>query len=124
MDTNAIKDVIQTYFDACYENSREKMKKVFHDPAHVYVRAEDGALKDWDKTTFVGFFSDSATEEPKPSYPRSDKILSLDFIGEEAAVARVELRIRDTAYTDILCFMLLDGKWGVISKVYTEKPAE
>ena len=116
MDTNEIREVIQAYFDTGYFSDGEGMSKVFHDAAHLYSRGEDGNLVDWSKEFFVNLVGSGSSE---PGYPRYDEILSIDFTGENTAVARVKVRVMDTIYTDILCFLRLNGKWGIISKVFT-----
>ena len=124
MDSSEIREIIQTYFDASYESSSEKMAKVFHDAAHIYGHGENGVLSDSPKDSFVNMVGSVMPGAPKPEYPRSDEILSIDFTGENTAVARVALRVGNIMFTDMLCFMRLGGKWGVISKVYSAALAE
>ena len=76
-------------------------------------------LLDWPKEMFLKILA-----ENKTGYPRHDEILSIDFTGENTAVARVKIRVEDTLYTDILSFLRLDGKWGVMAKVFAGVPAE
>ena len=116
MDTNGIKEVLQLYFDAGFEGSGEKMGQVFHKAAHIYGHAPDGSLADYPRDDFVNMVGSMPADAP--SYPREDEILSIEFTGEDTAIAKVKLRVFDTRFTDILSFMRLDGKWGVISKLY------
>ena len=124
MDSAEIKGIIQTYFDASFESSGEKMAQVFHDAAHIYGHGENGALIDMDKEFFVNLVGTPRPDSPESVYPRQDEILSIDFTGENTAVARVKLRVRNILFTDMLCFMRLNGKWGVISKVFSGVPVE
>jgi hypothetical protein len=124
MDSSKIKEIIQTYFDASFESSGEKMSQVFHDAAHIYGHTDNGSMNDMDKEYFVKLVGSPRTDAPKQEYPRQDEILSIDFTGENTAIARVKLRVGNTRFTDMLCFMRLDNKWGVISKVYSGVPAE
>jgi hypothetical protein len=122
MDANEIKKVIQIYLDGCYAADGGAMADVFHDVAHVYAPGEDGTLVEWDKKAFVALV-DGQDGGAVAGWPRYDEILSIDFTGENTAVARAKVRVSDMIYTDILCFMRLDGKWGVISKVFEGVPA-
>ena len=122
MDSGKIKEVLQAYFDASYEGNCEKMGSVFHDMAHIYGHGEGGALGDMDKAAFIKLVGMGAANESRPDYPRQDEVLSIDFTGENTAVARVKLRVGNIMFTDILSFMLLDGRWTVISKVYSGVP--
>lgn len=124
MDGNEIKKLIQTYFDASYESSGDKMSQVFHSAAHVYGRNENGALIDMDKDSFVKLVGNVDPNAPKQEYPRRDEIISIDFTGENTAVVRVKLRVGNILFSDMLCFMRLDDKWGIISKVFSGVPAE
>ena len=124
MDSTEIKGIIQTYFDASFESSGEKMAQVFHGVAHIYGHGENGALIDMDKEFFVNLVGTPRPDSTESAYPRQDEILSIDFTGENTAVARVKLRVRNTLFTDMLCFMRLNGKWGVISKVFSGVPVE
>ena len=124
MDSTEIKAIIQTYFDASYEASGEKMSEVFHSAAHIYGHSETGALNDMDKNAFVKLVGTPVSGLAKQEYPRQNEILSIDFTGENTAVARVRLRVRNTIFTDMLCFMRIDNRWGVISKVFSGIPAE
>jgi len=118
MDTSEIKAVIQRYFDAGFDCDGGKIREVFHSAAHVYGVDEAGALRDRDRETFAGI-----VETPKLPYPRQDEILPIDFLGEDTDVARVRTRIGDVMYTDNLSFLRLDGKWTIISKIASGKPA-
>jgi len=117
MDTNEIKAALKVYFDACYEGNGDKAREVFHSAAHLYSN-RDGALGDIDLDAFVKIMSGS----PAPDHPRQEEILSVDFTGENTAVARVKIRVGHTLFTDILSFIRLDGKWSIISKVYSGVP--
>ena len=124
MDRNAIEKVVQAYFDASYESDGAGMAEVFHDGSNLYFIGEGGELVIWDKDSFVDVVNAHPAGSSELGYPRNDEILSIDFTDENTAVARVKMRVRETLYTDILCFLFLNGKWGVISKVFTGEPAD
>ena len=124
MDVEGVKEVIQAYFDSSYMADGEGMAEVFHDGSHLYFHGEGGALTDWDKDFFVELVGSKEPGTSESGFPRYDEILSIDFTGEDTAVARVKIRVSDTLYTDILCFMRLNGKWGVMSKVFTGVPVD
>ena len=105
------------YFDACFEGDGDKMDQVLHQAAHVYGHAPDGSLADMPKNDFIKLVR--SMPDDAPPFPREDEIISIDFSGENTAVVRVRLRIFNTRFTDILSFMRLEGKWGVIAKLYS-----
>ena len=120
MDATEIKKIIQLYFDGSYEGNQEKMDQVFHQAAHIYGHAPDGTLTDMPRDFFVSRVG-SRPADAQP-FPREEEIISIDFTGDATAVARVKLRVFHTRFTDILSFAYLDGKWGVISKLYSGVP--
>jgi hypothetical protein len=124
MDSAEIKKVIQDYFDGSYDGIGEKMEGAFHDAAHVYGHGEGGTLNDMTKAQFVKLVGTPRPRLPESERPRQDEILSIDFTGENTAVARVKLRVGKTLFTDVLCFMRLEGRWGIISKVFSGERIE
>ena len=115
MDKAGIESVIQIYFDSSYELDKYIALEEFHPDANIYSVGESGSLMVMTVEAFVGIFDQ--LESPKSArQPREDKIISVDFTGENTAVARVALRIAETRFTDILCFALIDGRWRIISK--------
>jgi len=122
MDTSEIKSVIQNYFNACFESSGERFREVFHDAAHIYSGGEGGALNDRDREAFISYVEARKSSGPTPDFPRQEEILSIDFVDENTAVARVKVRVGGMLFTDILSFIRFDGKWMIISKVYSGVP--
>ena len=122
MDDKPIKAVLQDYFDGCYDASFEKLDRAFHKGAHIYGVGEDGTLADTERDVFVARVGAPRPEGFQRDYPRADEVLSIDFTGENTAVARVKLRVGKTLFTDILCVICLEGKWGIIAKVLSGEP--
>jgi len=118
MDATPIKDLLQQYFDANYESDGQKIAQIFHPAANVYGHVQGGAFSHFDKASFVELITSLAPL----SSPREDNIIAIDFIGENAAAARVSLRVGDIVYTDVLNFVKIDGKWGIIAKIYSGTP--
>ena len=122
MDTSEIKAVIQNYFSACYESDGERFREVLHEAAHVYGRDDAGKLNDRDKEDFINLIETGKADRQKQDFPRHEEILSIDFTGEDTAVACVKVRVREILYTDVLSFIRLNGKWMIISKLYSGVP--
>jgi len=118
MDVNGVKETLQAYFDAGDEGSGANMKEVFYDIAHLYSLGEDGTIIDWD----MEFFAKRVSSTDK-GYPQYHEIISIEFISEYAAVARVKVRVMNTLFTDILSLICRDGKWKIIAKVFSGVPA-
>ena len=118
MDENGVRETLQKYFDAGNEANGEKMREVFYPIAHLYSPGKDGTLINWDMDFFAARVSST-----KLGFPPYNEIISIDFINEDAAAARVKVRVMDTLFTDILSLIRIDGKWKIIAKVFTGVPA-
>ena len=117
MDNIEVKQLLRDYFDGLYNADAEKINKVFHDASNLYSAGKDGALRAMTKEAFVNLVGSSGFGEHKQAAPQ-DEILSVDFTDDHTAVARVRVRLGNTLFTDILCLLQVEGKWGIISKVY------
>ena len=120
MNRTEIEKVIHEFFDADYAKDADRMNALFHEGSEFFVLNKEGALLRKTGKEFANSFHGSAQQE----YPRMDEILSIDFTGEDVAVARTKMRIRDTLYTDLLCFMRINGVWGIVAKVSTGVPID
>ena len=124
MDRSGVEQVVQGFLDANYARDWEKVNTIFHDDFEFFVHDENGGLRKRSKAEYVGSVRANAADESWPYYPSYNEILSIDFTGENTAVARTKLRIKNKIYTDILCLMRLDGVWGIIAKVAASAPIE
>jgi len=122
MDTQGIKELLQAYFDASYKANAGEMATVFHEAARIYGYFGEGKLVDMDKTAFVKRIEARAAtpDSNNPDYRRVSEILSIEFLGEDVAYATVKMSVADAVYKDILSIVRLDGKWGIIAKLFAK----
>lgn len=107
---------LQVYFDGLYHSDTKRLGRVFH-PQAIYACATEGKLL---YLTMDEYFP-VVDKRPAPASrnePRSDRIISIDFAGPVTAVAKVNCAIGPKAFTDILTFVKLDGRWQIMSKVF------
>lgn len=122
MDREGIEKVIQLYFDASFEGSGEKMRRVFRPEAHIYgINEGDASLFDRPRDSFAELV-ESSRKEADPNRERKDEIHFIEFSSEYSAVAKVSLLVHNTYYTDFLTFVYRDGEWRVIAKLYYGRP--
>ena len=124
MENTEIKALAQTYLDACYESNVDKFKEVFHEVAHVYGYDEKGQLNDRTKDEFISYVENKTPQGYRPEFPRQEEIVSIELANEKTAVVCLKVRVMNMMFSDILSLMHLDGKWKIISKVYTGAPIE
>ena len=113
---DAVIAVLQDYFEGLYRSDSALLRRVFH-PAALYACASDGKLLALDMEQYFAVVD----QRPAPASrgdARTDRILSIDFIGPVTALARVECSILPKHFTDSLTFVLVDGRWQIISKVF------
>jgi uncharacterized protein (TIGR02246 family) len=122
MDRQAIECVIQNFFDASYAADPEKMAGVFHSEMQFFGFDREGGLVKKSKDSFVDGYRQNAKDPAWPDFPRVNEILSIDFTGDNTAVSRTRVRIRNTLFTDIFCFMRINGEWRIIAKVASGVP--
>lgn len=123
MDKAGIEKVLQTYFDASFEYSAEKMDTVFRPEAHVYGMEEGKSqLNDIPRNQFVELVR-TLKENGQHTQKRRDEIHSIEFLSDAMAIAKVSLLVDKTFFLDILSFVCVDGKWQIISKLSYGKPA-
>ena len=116
-----IVEALEDYFIGFHEGDVEALKKIFHPGAHLYAAAE-GPLTDRDmEQVYEGLRSRPSSASR--GFERFDRILSIDQSGPEAAIAKVQIALGDQLYTDFLNLLRLeDGRWRIVSKVYTGEP--
>ena len=122
MDRSNINEVIREYLDACFESSVEKFRQVFHSAAYLYKHDGAGAMKDIPLEEFIKIVEATYSASPIPNFPQQDEVLSIDFSDEKTAVTRVKVRVGNIMFSDILSLMFLDGKWMIVSKVFSGEP--
>jgi hypothetical protein len=107
---------LQTYFDGLYHCDSKILAKVFHPEAH-YFCAVEGKLLHYDMGQYFPVVDQRVSPASK-NEPRFDRIISIEFAGPVTAFARVECAIRPRFFTDLLTFVLLDGRWQIVAKVF------
>ena len=108
--------VLNDYFEGLYRSDTQILQQVFH-PAAIYACATDGELL----LLHMDKYFEIVDKRPSPASrgdTRTDRIISLEFAGPVTAMARVECSILPKNFIDLLTFVLLDGRWQIISKVF------
>lgn len=113
---NAITSLLGRYFDGLHHGNTSILREVFH-PQAGYYTATDGTLLHLDMAAYFPIVE----ARPSPAshgHARTDRILSIEFIGPAAALARVQCSIPPKHFTDLLSLLKLDGRWQIVSKVF------
>ena len=115
-----IAEALEDYFIGFHQGDVEALKRIFHPGARLYA-AMEGPLTDRGmEQVYEGVRSRPSSASR--GFERFDGILSIDQSGPEAALAKVRIALGDRLYTDFLNLLRLDGRWRIVSKVYTGEP--
>ncbi len=112
--------VLKDYFDGFYAGDVDKLKRVFHPDCHL-ISATGGPLLN-DPMDAVYARVAGRTPPAADDQKRLDRVLSIDKSGPEAALAKVQIAIGPRLYTDYLNLLRIDGRWQIISKIYSHVP--
>lgn len=117
-----IRETIQTYFDAMYESSSDKVHAAFHPSAKVTGYLEDG-LHEMSVDDFAGFVAlQLPSPKEKGEAPRLE-ILAIEIAGNTAA-ARIRDDYLGMTFLDSLSLLKVDGRWTIYNKLFhVEGPA-
>lgn len=108
--------VLQDYFDGLYHSDTKRLRRVFH-PKATYACATDGTLLQLGMDEYFPVV-DKRPSPASRNEKRNDRILSIEFAGPVTALARVECSIGNKFFTDLLTFVLVDGRWQIVAKVF------
>lgn len=113
---DAVICVLEDYFEGLYRSDTAILRRVFH-PAALYACATDGTLL----TLGMRDYFPMVDKRPAPAslgHERTDRILSVEFVGPVTALAKLQCSIRPKHFTDLLTLVLVDTRWQIISKVF------
>ena len=117
-EEEAIRAVVQRYFDGIIEYDEDALRKAFHPKAQV-IGTKDGEL-DWH--AFQDWVLYTRGDAPDPT-GRNNSILSIDVAGA-AAVVKTELDWPNIHYIDYLSLLKIDGEWKIVNKIWhRERPS-
>lgn len=112
----AVTALLLEYFDGLHFSDTQRLRRVFH-PLAVYATGTQGAplILRMDE-----YFA-RVDQRPSPASrgdARTDRIVSIDFVGPVTALAKVQCSILPKHFTDLLSLIHVDDRWQVIAKVF------
>lgn len=117
-DLLAITEVLEKYyFKGIYEGDVNKLKQVLYPGTLLFgdVKGEPYA-----KTLDQYLYGVQQRQSPKDSGKLfKGTIISIDIVNS-IAMARVQVKMYDFNYTDLLSFHKLDNRWFIVNKMFTD----
>lgn len=115
-DRRAIDATLRDYFDGLHHSDPERLGRAFH--AHAsYVNATEKPVKAIDLDEYLAIVSKRQSPAAR-SETRTDRVLSIDFAGDSAALARVQCSIASKRFSDLLTLVRDQDGWRIIAKVF------
>ncbi|OQM76730.1 nuclear transport factor 2 family protein [Manganibacter manganicus] len=111
-----VRAAVQFYLDALYFGDVEGFRAVFHPRAQLYS-ATDGKLVNLNVNAYLDLVANRPSPQEKGD-ERQDEILALSVASPTTAHARVRDVYLPKRFIDDLTFVLVDGKWQIVSKVW------
>ena len=116
MPVAEIQSFLKEYFDVLQSQDIEQFDRVFHRSCVLYS-AQDGVVvvRPFDEYRKMV----QGRESPQSrGFARADKILMIDVLSPEMALAKVRLRLFDNIMEDYLNLLKVDGKWTIVAKLF------
>jgi len=119
-DTQAIYDLLETYFEALYQANAGQLKTVLH-PDGLYVSTTEG---DYLNRTIPDYLKVVATREPpaKRGEIRNEAVHAIEFGGHNMAFVRLNMSMMGRRYTDFLTLYREGDKWQIMAKIFSYNP--
>ncbi len=114
--TDDIRSAVQAYLDALYFGDVELFRSVFHPRAQLYS-ATEGRLTNLDVDAYLKLVASRPSPDSKGDR-RQDEIVSIVLASPTTAHARVRDVYLPKRFVDDLTFVLLEGRWRIVSKVW------
>lgn len=111
-----IRAAAQTYLDALFFGDVERFRSVFHPQAQLFS-ATEGTLVNLSLEAYLKLVANRPSPQAKGDR-RQDEILSISAGSPTTAHVRVKDVYLPKRFVDDLTFVLLDGKWQIVSKVW------
>lgn len=114
--TTSLHQAVQTYLDGLFFGDIEKFRSVFHPRAQLYS-ATEGRLVNLDLDAYLDLVANRPSPEKKGDI-RQDEIISISIGSPTTAHVRLKDVYLPKRFTDDLTFVLIEGDWRIVSKVW------
>lgn len=118
MTDAGIQTLLDDYFELMHSQDMSLFDKVFHKDSNLYSSESDEiVIRPRD---FYREQMEARTSPQGLGNVRRDKVLLVDQISPEVALAKVQLEMFGGVMQDYLSLLRVDGSWFVISKLYKQ----
>ncbi len=111
-------NAVELYFQALYECNLDKFDQVFHPSCSLFD--SDGQTMTAMPIADYRAVIEKRVSPQSQGRVREDELMSVDFLSDTAAVAKVRLNINGKVFVDHLCFAKSEGRFMIVAKVWHE----
>ena len=113
----SVNDIVQDYFDGLHYGDVAKLRAIFHADAFLKAPGSRRSLEQW-------LAAVASRQVPsQQGRPYEFKLLSIEVIKDQAMV-KLECPLFEHFYIDFLGLLKEDGRWKIVTKMYTDLQAE
>jgi hypothetical protein len=116
----AIHDIaatLRTYFDVMYDCDMGKFDQVFHPACSLFTHGGDALV-----VRPYRHYREEMSVRPSPRAAGQsralERILKIDMLSDEMALAQVRVQIHDKVFVDNLNLVQVAGRWMIVAKIY------
>lgn len=118
MTDAGIQTLLDNYFELMHTQDMSLFDTVFHKDSNLYSSENDEIVIR--PADFYRGQMEARTSPQDSGNARRDKVLMVDMISPEVALAKVQLEMFGGVMQDYLSLLHVDGSWFVISKLYKQ----
>ncbi|WP_340677740.1 nuclear transport factor 2 family protein [Paraglaciecola sp.] len=111
--------VLESYFDGLYHADSNILAPLFHSDAR-YVNTVAGDYMNYSMSEYLS----TVKERKSPAslaQSRCDNVISIEIDGESMCFAKLSMMMLGREYLDYLTLIFSDGRWQIVSKVFSYK---
>ena len=112
-----IQAALQTYFDVMYDCDMDKFDEVFHPACSLFTFGGDSLVV----RPYRQYREEMSVRPPPRDAGQTrahERILKIDMLSDEMALAQVRVQIHDKLFVDNLNLVQVAGRWMVVAKIY------
>ena len=119
-DFGGVLSSLAIYFNALHTKRPDEMRKVWHPACRLMRPSGDGGLVDIGAEDFFTIVGEGT---PNLSNSLQDAVHSIQFSSSQTAIAKLEISLGESTYTDFLALLRLERGWQICAKLFASRSA-
>ena len=124
-DYSGVLSSLSVYFNALHLRDSSQLRKVWDPSCHMFCPSGDGGVVDIGAETFFkiveGKTAVAGAEMGTSGQPLADTVHSVQFSSPDTVLAKVQVSLGESIYTDFLTLLKLDSGWRIVAKLFNSR---